>query len=237
MSWWDKYFAPGDVRQQRQQIEQAATIPKDELQQSPIKPNIPTRVNDATRARRQNALLYGGAAFLGLSIFVTRRALIRKKLAAYPNLVKTQGGNAKIDVPTFTNSNVSPRAEGGLDAAEALFLATLNTFSLFMFGTGAFMKYNNIGDVEDLRDWVRQGVGYDVYAGDTEADKEIEQWMAEILSRKDGVGDLKTSIVEKIAELAEIEKKKTAEGGSVSKELAELQKQKKALEQQAAEKS
>ncbi|KAF7193595.1 hypothetical protein HII31_05059 [Pseudocercospora fuligena] len=227
-SWWDKYLAPGDIRRQNESsskpapIERPATAPPD-----PSQRNTPERrVDAATRARRQNGLLLGGIAFTCLSAFVTRRALAKKKLAAYPKFVKAVPGQGqKIDVPTFAPSNTQPKAEGGLDAAEALFLATLNVASVFMLGTGAFMKYNDIADVEDMRNWVREGVGYDVYAGDSEADKEIEAWMADILSRKDGVGDLKTSIVEKMAELAELDKKK-----SVSQELAELEKKKKALE-------
>lgn len=125
-----------------------------------------------------------------------------------PSSSGTGTAKTQLSLPTFTPSNIPPKVEGGLDAAEALGLATLSVFSVFMAGTGLFMKWNNIGDVEDLRDWVRAGVGYDVYGGETEADKEIEAWMAEVLARKDGVGDLKTSVLEKMQELAEIDKKK-----------------------------
>ncbi|KAI5357457.1 putative altered inheritance of mitochondria protein [Septoria linicola] len=211
-SWWDKYFAPGDIRQSRP-IPQETISTQDEIvkpEVSLLGPKYTERADASTRARRQHALLYGGLAFTLLSAIITRRALNKKHLAAYPQMVKqaTAQGGSKLQMPTFAPSNTPPKAEGGLDAAEALGLATLSVFSVFMAGTGLFMKLNNIGDVEDLRDWVRAGVGYDVYAGDTEADKEIEQWMAEILARKDGVGDLKTTIVEKMAELAELDKKK-----------------------------
>ncbi|KXT00554.1 hypothetical protein AC578_5221 [Pseudocercospora eumusae] len=229
-SWWDKYLAPGDVRRQHELSGKPAPIEQPvNASPDPSQRNTPEkRVDAATRARRQNGLLLGGIAFTCLSAFVTRRALARKKLAAYmyPEFVKAVPGQGqKIDIPTFTTSNIRPKAEGGLDALEALFLATLNVASVFMMGIGAFMKYCDIADVEDMRDLIRKGVGYDVYAGDSEADKEIEAWVANILSRKGGVGDLKTSVVEKMAELAELDKKK-----SVSQELAELEKKKKALE-------
>lgn len=231
-SWWDRYLAPGDIRQQRQQSLSSTTSTPSSTKDNAKKdqPNIPVRIDAARKARRQNALLLGGAAFSLLSIVVGRRAVRKKNLAAYPHFVKGTGSAQKIDVPTFAQSNVAPKADGGLDAAEALFLATLGTFSVFMFGMGVGMKYFDIGDLEDLRDRVREGVGYDVYAGDTEADKEIEQWMAEVLARKDGVGDLKTTIVEKMAELAELEKKK--QGERSIKELVEIRRKKEALEKE-----
>jgi hypothetical protein len=167
-------------------------------------------------------MFYGGIAFSCFSLLVTRRAMHKKYLAAYPHLVKKKAGGKTIEVPTFTPSTTAPKAEGGIDAAEALYLATLGVFSVFMTGIGAFMKYNDIGDMEDMRDFVRAGVGYDVYAGDTDSDKEIEQWMAEVLSRKEGVGDFKTTIVEKMAELAELDKKKAL--AKESKELADMRK-------------
>lgn len=236
MSWWDKYFAPGDIRHSQStpssvpsppsspsssptasnptKAEEDTTSPS--AQKSPLAPRFTERASSSTRQLRQDALLYGGLAFTLLSALVTRRSLARKHIAAYPQMIKTPipspsgTGTAKtqLSLPTFTPSNIPPKVEGGLDAAEALGLATLSVFSVFMAGTGLFMKWNNIGDVEDLRDWVRAGVGYDVYGGETEADKEIEAWMAEVLARKDGVGDLKTSVLEKMQELAEIDKKK-----------------------------
>lgn len=230
MSWWDKYFAPGDLRGKVQhQLEENAKL-KDGLD-TPIQPVLPKRIDAAHRARRQNAMLFGGLAFTCMTALVTRRALRKKHLAMYPHLQTKVGKDAKVQLPQFTPSNTPPKAEGGLDAAEALFLATLNVGAVFMAGVGGFMKYFDIADTEDLRDFVRSGIGYDVYAGDTEADKEIEQWFAEVLSRKDGTGDLQTTIVEKMAELAEIEKKRKLE--ATEGELAHIQRKRKALEKQA----
>lgn len=210
MSFWDKYLAPGDLRQQQQSASSASPVPPS--LDAPVTPNIPTRIDAAHRARRQDALFFGGLAFTFLSAFVTRRALLRKQLAVFPHLKQIpKNPNMKIEVPQFTPSNTVPKAEGGLDAVEALFLATLNVAAIFMAATGGAMKYFDIADTEDLRGAVRKGVGYDVYSGDSEADKEIEAWFAEVLSRKDGSGDLKTTIVEKMAELAEIEKRRKSE--------------------------
>lgn len=238
MSWWDKYFAPGDLRHSLHN-NASNPVPTEESKPSPT-PGPLKRVDAATRARRQNGLLLGGIAFTCLSAFVTKRALSKKHLAAYPKFVQKAADGQKLHVPTFAQSNTPPQAEGGLDAAEALFLATLNVASVFMLGLGGFMKLCDIADVEDLRDWVREGVGHDIYAGDSEADKEIEAWMADVLSRKDGVGDFKTSIVEKMAELAELDKKKTAsqelaenKKKSASQELAELNRKRKELDAQA----
>lgn len=75
------------------------------------------------------------------------------------------------------------------------------------------MKYYDVADVEDLREFVRKGTGQDVFGGDRdeEAEKEIEGWMAEVLARKDGTGGLKESIVEKLAEMKERDKEAEAE--------------------------
>lgn len=224
--WWDKYLAPGDIRHSQPQPLPLPTTAAVE-EKSALAPRFTSRASASTRALRQDALLYGGLTFTLLSALITRRSLRRKHLAAFPQMIKTaisptQPGKTKLDLPSFTPSNTPPQVEGGLDAAEALGLATLSVFSVFMAATGLFMKWNNIGDVEDLRDWVRAGVGYDVYGGSTEADQEIEAWMAEVLARKDGVGDLKTSVLEKMQELAEIDKRKleaAAEQEGMGKEL------------------
>jgi hypothetical protein len=184
MSLWDRYFAPGDLRARRQALAPPPTTAQttSEAQQlDAIRPSTTSaaveRVDPARRARRQNALFFGGLGFAMLSAFVTRRSLVRKR----------------PPIPTtFTPSNAPvPKGEGGLDAIEALGLATMNT-----------------GDIEDLRDKVRKGVGFDVYGGETDADKEIEGWVAEILARKDGYGNIKDEIVDKLMELEQKERAK-----------------------------
>lgn len=201
MSLWDRYFAPGDLRARRQALAPPPTTtptPSEAQQLAAIRPSSTSaaveRVDPARRARRQNALFFGGLGFAMLSAFVTRRSLIRKR----------------PPIPTtFTPSNApQPKAEGGLDAVEALGLATMNTVSVFMAAIGAGFIYWDIGDIEDLRDKVRKGVGFDVYGGETDADKEIEGWVAEVLARKDGYGNLKDEIVDKLMELEQKERAK-----------------------------
>lgn len=237
MSFWDRYLAPGDIRHTQQALSTPpapASAPPN--LDGPLVPHVPARIDAAHRARRKDAMFFGGLAFTFLAAFVTRRALYRKQLAVFPHLkqMKPKDPNVKIELPQFTPSNAAPKAEGGLDAAEALFLATLNVGAIFMASAGAFMKYFDIADTEDLREYVRKGIGYDVYSGDSEADKEIEDWFAEVLSRKDGTGDLKSTILEKIAELAEIEKRRKLEAKE-DEMLQNMQKKRDLLEK--AEKS
>lgn len=213
-SWWDRYFAPGDIRAARRQEEQKQQLVDAKAQEQRPAPIIPNRIDAAHRARRQNALFFGGLAFTALSIFVTRRALTRKQriTSIYPHLAKTPKGSKdpKLEVPHFTTSNNQAKAEGGLDAVEALFLATINVGAIFMAGTGAAMKFFDIADVEDVRDLVRKGMGQDIYGGEAEADKEMEEWVAGVLAKKDeeGAWNLQSTIAEKLKELDDIEKRK-----------------------------
>ncbi|KAK4495403.1 hypothetical protein PRZ48_013734 [Zasmidium cellare] len=211
-SWWDKYFAPGDVRAARRQEEQQVQQKAEALEKRPA-PIIPNRIDAAHRARRQNALLFGGLAFTFLSAFVTRRALTKKQhiTALYPHLTKTpKGADPRLEVPHFTTSNNQAKAEGGLDAVEALFLATINVGAIFMLGTGAVMKALDIADIEDVRELVKKGTGQDIYGGEAEADKEMEEWVAGVLAKKDekGAWDFQSTIAEKLKELDDIEKRK-----------------------------
>lgn len=203
MSLWDRYFAPGDLRARRQALALPSRLEspidtEDEQQRAQIKPSATSaaleRIDPARRARRQNALFFGGLAFTMFSAWVTRRSMIRKR----------------PPVPTtFTPSNAAvPKGEGGLDAVEALGLATINTVSVFMTAIGAGFIYFDIADIEDLREKVRKGVGFDVYGGETDADKEIEGWVAEVLARKDGYGNIKEEIVDKLMDLERKEKAK-----------------------------
>lgn len=202
MSFWDRYLAPGDVRTARAALVRDGTS-KTSTASSSSATDIPTtlkpverspRLDPATRARRQNGVLFGGAVFAALSILITRRAVARKvRLAPTTTAIKGE---------------MSPTIAGGFDAAEALGLASLNVFSFGLIGMGVVMKYLDVADVEDLRDKVRSGLGYDVYGGDEKADKELEAWVADILSsQKDGAG-LREGLIGKLAELEQAAKAK-----------------------------
>ncbi|KAK5117455.1 hypothetical protein LTR85_008840 [Meristemomyces frigidus] len=203
MSFWDRYLAPGDVRA-RQQLQAtpapSSPSPQRDADQPIARPEPAPRIDAAHRRRRQDALLYGGLAFTVLSLLITRRSLLRKQ------------AQTQIRLKTFEPSNTPPpKVDGGLEAVEALGLATLNVFTIAMATTGGLMTYFDVADVEDMRDRVREGVGFDVYGGESEADKELEAWVADVLSRKDGQGDLKEGIAQKLHELAEMDKKHAQE--------------------------
>ncbi|KAK5679291.1 hypothetical protein LTS10_008106 [Elasticomyces elasticus] len=216
-SLWD-YLLPGDLRARNQ-----STLP------TPPTPSLPTpeedvatqnsrhvpppeRLSRNARRVRQDSLLYGGLLFTGLSILVTRRSLNRKKLPL-PSLQPQNQTPGVIKPglpkpPGQTKPEPLQKGDGAFDAAEALGLATLNTCSIALLAAGVVSKWFDIADIEDLRDGVRRGVGFDVYGGDSEADKEMEGWIADVLSRKDGEGGIQESIAAKLKELEEIERKK-----------------------------
>lgn len=89
MSLWDKYLAPGDLRHQRRiaceqdaalQIQRDLALAKEAASQQER-----PRLDASTRKRRQDGLLVGGVAFTLLSLFITRRSLAKKNLAAAAN--------------------------------------------------------------------------------------------------------------------------------------------------------
>jgi len=197
MSFWDRYLAPGDVRRQRQlDVSTSASLPPPPPANSPQtlkKPATPPRIDAAQRARRQDATFYGGLAFAAFSLFITARAIRHRR--------------PQITLPSFTPSNTPPpKVESGLEAVQALGLATLSVSGIALALVGAAMKVFDIADVEDLREQVRRGAGFDVYGGDGAADRELEQWVAEVLSRKDDQGNLQEGIAKKLMELEQREK-------------------------------
>ena len=193
MSWWDHYLAPGDLRQRQQsQPSQPSSQLEDERPRVVV---LKPRLSPTDRARRQNGLLYGGIAFTILSAFVTRRAIGRK--------IAQNLGNPSAT--STASSSPEPKTDASLDAIQALGYATLNVFSTGMLGIGAAMTYFDIAEVEDMRDMIRRQEGY---SDESEANKEIEGWIAEVLARKDGQGKMRDSVV------AEIERRrKEADGG------------------------
>ncbi|KAF2720342.1 hypothetical protein K431DRAFT_226654 [Polychaeton citri CBS 116435] len=209
MSWWDKYLAPGDVRAQHPQQVQGQQGHSDSTERKqPLIQTEPARIDPAHRWRRQNALFFGGIAFTCLSLFVTRRSLIRKRISTSPKTFTPSNPQhpPEAGIPEGTSKDAITKGDGALDAAHALGLATLNVFSFFLLSIGAGAKYFDIADMEDLRDKVRRGLGFDVYGGNSNADKEIEGWVAEILARKDeGVSGIKEGVAEALAKMQEKE--------------------------------
>ena len=200
MSWWDKYFAPGDIRAQRLQLQSPSpdglpSIPKEVVVVVPDRaPSLP----QADRLRRQNALLYGGLAFTALSIVVTRRA-IQRKLAQHAPQTLNSAKQAGAE-PQPPSTATASKADGSLEAIQALGYATLNVFSVFMLGAGAAMTYFDVADLEDMREGLRKAAGYESDQAN-KANEEIEGWIAETLARRDGQGNLRPGIAEKVAEV------------------------------------
>ena len=212
-SFWDRYLAPGDLRSQQTPVQppalfSSATAPTEEVR--PPQPPPEPRIDAAHRLRRQNALFYGGLAFTTASLWITRRSLRRKQALYAPKTFSPSTDTPAGFTATASKEKIST-ADGGLEAVEALGLATLNVFTIAMTAIGAGMKYWDIADVEDMRDKVRAGIGFDVYGGDSEADKEMEAWVVDVLSKKDGVGGMKESIAEKLQELSELDRRKAEE--------------------------
>lgn len=178
----------------RSQSKPDATL-RDVGSSAPPRPPAQNAVRSDTlstaRSRKQFSIFLAGAAFVGLSTLITKRSLNRKLAAVRPSGL-------------FSPSNKVPEANGGIDAAEALTLATLNVGSYaVMIGGGALWALD-ISDVEDMRSYVRKGMNTDGH-GKTEAESEddIEEWMAVVMAKMSGKSD---------QELAEMVREAAARG-------------------------
>lgn len=109
---------------------------------------------------------------------------------------------------------------GGLEAAEALGLATVNVFSFAMMSAGVVALGFDVADLEDLREGVRKGLGFDVYGGERDGavEKEMEEWIRELLEKNKGkelgIEGLKEGVLGKLAEMGEKERVER-EGGTL----------------------
>ena len=129
------------------------------------------------RSLKQFSVFAAGATCVVLSTLVTRRALARKYLSIKP-------------AGLFSPSNKVPEAQGSLDAAQALTLATMNvgSFGLMMVGGGLWAF--DISSMNELRAKVRRGMGTDGNEEvDAELEEDIEEWMAVMLARLQGKND------------------------------------------------
>jgi hypothetical protein len=79
-----------------------------------------------------------------------------------------------------------------MEAVEALNIATVNVLSLAMMSTGGMLWYFDINSMDDARRKLRSGLGVDGTGRDEkQAEKELEEWMATVLSRKETKGKSK----------------------------------------------
>ncbi|KAJ5692293.1 hypothetical protein N7462_001716 [Penicillium macrosclerotiorum] len=128
----------------------------------------PTQLS-ATKANTNLKLMLGGMVFVTLSVYITRRASIRKRIAC---------------IPPFYSSSIyfQPKANGAMEAFEALNLATINVFSFAIMATGGVMYALDVNGIEDMRRLMRGGLE-NAAAGksDEELEQDITEWVASVL--------------------------------------------------------
>lgn len=126
------------------------------------------------RSLQQLGLFAAGATFMALSTLVTRRAVARK---------------LRITRPQFYNQSNRPvtkiDSDGSFIAVEALGLATLNVIGFGIMLTGGIAWAFDISGIEDLRSLARRQFGPTGARTDEEAEREVEEWVAKVLLRKD----------------------------------------------------
>lgn len=149
------------------------------VQNVPVEPTRSPEEN-FNRSAKQLGLFGAGAGFLLLSAIVTKRAVARKIAENAP----------KHFQPSHHGPRPAPRLqeERGQDqaiAAQALGLATLNVFSFGIMLTGGIMWAFDISNPEELRTKARAKLYGPNGVVDKDAEEEIEEWIAGVLSRKD----------------------------------------------------
>ncbi|KAI5801673.1 hypothetical protein DFH27DRAFT_64897 [Peziza echinospora] len=149
----------------------------------PAQPAPSPPLPESVRLRRQLTLLLAGPLFLSCSLLVTRRSLARKYLSTIP--------------PRFHSNQHPPLLppNGAMDAFEALNLATLNVAGFAVTLVGGAMFALDVCNVEELRTRLKgdDGLGGDMMPEaykelkrkEREAEEEMEEWMVQILARKE----------------------------------------------------
>ncbi|KAJ6264213.1 hypothetical protein Dda_0356 [Drechslerella dactyloides] len=125
------------------------------------------------RRRKQLTLYFAGATFLLLSTALARRSTRRRNLATIP---KYYTPNTRISELTFN---------GGVDAFEALNIASLGVMSVGMMTVGAGMYMFDVVNVEETRRLVRSRYGWEGRKSEGEVEEELEEWIATVLARKE----------------------------------------------------
>ncbi|CEJ57097.1 hypothetical protein PMG11_05804 [Penicillium brasilianum] len=130
----------------------------------------PQIVQQSTTPDRTNLKLFcGGVAFFALSVYITRRANIRKRLAC---------------IPPYYSSSIyyQPQFNGAMEAFEALNLATINVISFSMMATGGVMCALNVNNLEDMRKIMRGSLeGVAAGKSDEELEKDVAEWVSSVL--------------------------------------------------------
>ncbi|CAK7226693.1 hypothetical protein SBRCBS47491_006316 [Sporothrix bragantina] len=195
----DAYSAASTVPQQPQTSATPPTPPG--APRNAVETTLQPQERDSSlfgaRSMKQLGLFFAGAGFLALSTTLTRRAVVRRKLAAELKFYSPSG----TGMTTLTGSSASAESaaasatreeapQGSFMAIEALNLATLNVLSFFLMMTGGFSWALDLSSVDDLRALAQRYTrtpGASGYAKtDEEAEREMEEWVAKILKRPDG---------------------------------------------------
>ncbi|KAK1144745.1 hypothetical protein N8T08_004756 [Aspergillus melleus] len=164
-----------------QQQQQPTSSPQETSSSSSSLPDQPPKSDDEPlpelrfiKPNTKYKLLLGGLAFFTFSLITTRRALNKRFLAQIP--------------PFYTSSVLHrPNVNGGMEAFEALNLATLNVISFGMVGSGAAMVALDINRLEDMQRFVRRGFNVDggeVTKTDQELEEEVAEWVGSVLGKK-----------------------------------------------------
>ncbi|OLN96495.1 hypothetical protein CCHL11_00577 [Colletotrichum chlorophyti] len=127
----------------------------------------------SSRVTKQLGLFFAGAGFLLFSTMVTRRAVVRKQIAAFP----------KFYQPSHYQAGKQGNPEGSMIALEALNLATLNVVSFAMMMTGGVSFAFDISSVDDLRAMARRSIHGAAGQTDEAAEREFEEWAAKVLTQ------------------------------------------------------
>ena len=137
------------------------------------RPDTRTPIFDP-RSMKQLGLFFGGAVFLSLSSLITRRAVARKLKVTQPRFfIPSNKPVNKVD------------GDNSLIAFEALSLATLNVFGFGIMSTGGLSWAFDVSTADELRGMARKTLGADGSKTDEEAEREVEEWVAKMLFKKD----------------------------------------------------
>ncbi|EPS37453.1 hypothetical protein H072_8907 [Dactylellina haptotyla CBS 200.50] len=125
------------------------------------------------RTRKQLTMYFAGATFLLLSMSVARRSTRRRYLATVP---KYYTPNTKASELNFN---------GGVDAFEALNIASLGVMSVGMMSVGASMYLLDVVNVDEMRRLFRSRYGLEGRKSEMDVEEELEEWVASVLARKE----------------------------------------------------
>lgn len=132
------------------------------------------------RSVGQFGLFAAGAGFLTLSTLITRRAVARRMVESAPRMFQPSHHG-----PVVPPRGQKDKGDDAFVAVEALGLATLNVISFGVMMTGGFMWAFDISNIEDLRRKARATLYGADGVVDQAAEQQVEEWIAEVLSKKE----------------------------------------------------